>query len=277
MREVLPRLLLIQIALIIQMMVPPAIGADRPPIEVAPGTLARWAGERLERCSVAGREFEPLAGGCWFPVDLLATGELRVSRRVGGAWESRVLRIVDYPYPVERVEIADDSKVNPPPHELRRIEEEQKRVAQLWALATPRRFELPLTPPLGHLPAGGRFGARRIFNGEPRSPHSGTDYPARTGTAVFAAAAGRVALAEDQFFAGRAVYVDHGDGLITMYFHLSEISVRPGQEVRAGDELGRVGATGRVSGPHLHFAARWRGARLDPTLLLDISRAAVIR
>lgn len=255
----------------------PAFGAAPAPIDVAPGTLARWAGERVERCAVAGREYGPLAGACWYPVDLLATGEMKVSRRAAGVWESRLLRIVEYPYPVERVEIADDTKVNPPAQELKRIEEEQRRVAQLWSLATPRRFELPLTAPLGDLPAGGRFGARRIFNGEPRSPHSGTDYPARTGTPVFAAAAGRVALAEDQFFAGRAVYLDHGDGLITMYFHLAEIRVRPGQEVRAGDELGLVGATGRVSGPHLHFAARWRGARLDPTLLLEISRVTSIR
>ena len=244
---------------------------------MAPGVLVRWAGDRLDRCAVGERGFAPLDGACWYPVDLLAEGTLSVSRRRAGVWERRALRIVDYPYPTERVEIADDAKVNPPPQDLARIEAEQKRVARLWTLDTPRRFDLPLAAPLAEMPAGGRFGARRIFNGEPRSPHSGTDFPAATGTAVSAAGPGRVVLAEDQFFAGRAVFIDHGDGLVTMYFHLSQIDVRPGQVVKAGEPIGKVGATGRVSGPHLHFAARWRGARIDPTLLLDPTRAPVIR
>lgn len=248
-----------------------------PPVDVPPGAVVRWAGEQLERCAIGERGFEPLAGACWYPVDLLATGTLRVTRKLAGKWEGRTLRIVEYPYPVERIEIADQDKVNPPAKDLARIEEEQRRVARLWSLDTPRRFELPLHAPLAELPQGGRFGARRIFNGEPRSPHSGTDFPAKEGTAVFAAAPGRVVLAEDQFFAGRAVFIDHGDGLVTMYFHLSRIDVRPGQEVAAGDRLGLVGATGRVSGPHLHFAARWRGARIDPTLLLAPARATEVR
>jgi murein DD-endopeptidase MepM/ murein hydrolase activator NlpD len=243
--------------------------APRPAIDVPPGALARWAGDRLERCAVGERHFAPLDDACWYPVDLVASGSFEVSRRRAGVWERRTLRIVEYPYPTERIEIADPDKVNPPARDLARIAAEQKRVARLWSLDTPRRFSLPLGAPLAELPAGGRFGARRIFNGEPRSPHSGTDFPAAEGTAVYAAAAGRVALAEDQFFAGRAVFIDHGDGLITMYFHLSEIAVRPGREVRAGEQVGRVGATGRVSGPHLHFAVRWRGARIDPALLLQ--------
>jgi len=247
------------------------------PVDVPPGALVRWPGDRLERCAIGERGFEPLAGACWYPVDLLASGSLRVTRKRAGVWEGRSLRIVDYPYPTERVEIADPTKVNPRAEDLARIEAEQQRVARLWSLSTPRRFALPLRAPLAELPAGGRFGARRIFNGEPRSPHSGTDFPALAGTEVLAAAAGRVVLAEEQFFAGRAVFLDHGDGLVTMYFHLSEIDARQGQEVAAGERIGRVGATGRVSGPHLHFAARWRGARIDPTLLLDPSRAAVIR
>ena len=89
-----------------------------------------------------------------------------------------------------------------------------------------------------------------------------------TGTPVLAAAPGVVALAEEHFFGGNSVFIDHGDGLFTMYLHLSEILVKPGQEVRAGDRVGLVGATGRASGPHLHFGVRWRGARIDPAVLL---------
>ncbi len=114
------------------------------------------------------------------------------------------------------------------------------------------------------MPEGGRFGARRFFNGQPRSPHSGADYAAAEGTPVRAVAAGTVVLADDLFFSGRSLFVDHGDGLISMYFHLSEALPGEGEEVRRGETIGRVGQTGRATGPHLHFGVRWRGARIDP-------------
>lgn len=151
---------------------------------------------------------------------------------------------------------------------MARIHVEQAEVSRLWELATPRRFELPLAPPLQSLPKAGGFGARRIVNGEPRSPHGGCDYSAASGTPVLAPADGTVALAADQFYAGGAVYLDHGDGLISMSFHLSEILVKPGQVVTRGQVVGHAGATGLATGPHLHFGLRWRGARIDPGLLL---------
>ncbi len=112
-----------------------------------------------------------------------------------------------------------------------------------------------------------------MFNGQPRSPHGGADFKAKPGTLVRAAADGRVVVAEDQYFPGRAVFIDHGDGLISMSFHFSEILVKEGDEVKRGDPIGRVGATGRVTGPHLHFALRWHGARVDPAILLDLPGA----
>lgn len=146
---------------------------------------------------------------------------------------------------------------------------EQARVGALWRVpAGPARFGLPLAPPLASLPAGGRFGSRRIFNGQPRSPHTGADYAAAEGTPVLAAAAGKVVLAADLFFSGGSVFIDHGGGLVTMYFHLSAIEVREGEEVAQGQPVGRVGATGRATGPHLHFGLRWHGARVDPAGLL---------
>ncbi len=117
---------------------------------------------------------------------------------------------------------------------------------------------------------GRNFGRRRIFNDKPRSPHSGTDLSAPEGTPVEAAAAGRVALAEDLYFSGNLVVLDHGGGVYTLYAHLSRIDVEVGQPVKAGEIVGLVGATGRVTGAHLHWGARIGEARVDPASLLDL-------
>ena len=247
----------------------PAVRSATEPVagEVAPGGVVRWAGPELDACEAGGRRWQPFDGACWFPVDLDATGELELVRRSSAGVASRRVRVAAYPYPTQELNV-DEKYVAPSPADLERIARERERVVALFALETPRRFTLPLAPPLAPLPGAGRFGARRIFNGEPRSPHSGADYSATPGTTVFAPAAGRVALAEEQYFAGRAVFVDHGGGLLSMSFHLSELLVAPGDEVERGQPIGRVGATGRVTGPHLHFGLRWHGARVDPALLL---------
>lgn len=244
-------------------------GGGESPLQVSPGTVVRWPGEGTERCGMEGSDWPALAEGCWFPIDLLhAPGPVRLSRWRDGVRERVTVQVGDYPYPVQEIEIADDSQIHLSAQDLARYRREQAVVGRLWSLRGPPRFTLPLSPPLEPLPGGGRFGSRRIFNGEPRSPHSGADYSAAAGTPVRAVADGRVALAAEHFFAGQSVYLDHGDGLVSMYFHLSEIAVEEGQEVRRGQRLGAVGASGRATGPHLHFGLRWRGARIDPGLLL---------
>jgi len=244
-------------------------------VVVAPGTVIRWPGPALLECELAGRRWAPLDGACLYPVDLGAAGELELVRRSTGGVASRRVRVGAYPYPEQRLEV-EDRYVAPSAAELERIEREKKRIGRLWSLESERRFALPLAAPLAVLPDASRFGARRIFNGLPRSPHSGADFAATTGTPVFAVADGRVVLAEEHFFAGNSVFVDHGDGLISMSFHLSEIAVVEGDEVRRGQRIGAVGATGRVTGPHLHFAVRWHGARVDPALLLGGAAIAEI-
>ncbi|HRS36965.1 MAG TPA: M23 family metallopeptidase [Thermoanaerobaculia bacterium] len=243
-----------------------AIPADV--VEVAPGTVVRWPAAEIVECRQSSRRSAPLDGACYFPIDLLARGEIEVAIRTRSGEERRRLRVGPYPYPVQEIRGVEEKYVAPSAAELERIRLDQQRTGALWALASARRFTLPLASPLPIPLEGGRFGARRIFNGEPRSPHGGADYRARPGTPVLAPADGVVVLAEEQFFAGRAVYLDHGDGLISMSFHLSEIAVAEGQEVKRGQLIGRVGATGRVTGPHLHFGLRWRGARIDPAALL---------
>lgn len=255
-------------ALLLLLAIAPVAGAnDVKNVQVAPGSVLRWAGPELIACEHAGRRWAPIDGACYYPVDLGATGELELIRRSSAGVASRRVKIAPYPWPTQHLEV-EERYVSPSPTELERIAREKKRVARLWSLDSPRRFAIPLAAPLAELPAASRFGARRIFNGQPRSPHSGADYSATTGTPVLAVADGRVVLAEEHFFAGKSVFVDHGDGLLSMSFHLSEIAVAQGDEVRRGQRLGAVGATGRVTGPHLHFAVRWRGARIDPALLL---------
>ena len=127
-------------------------------------------------------------------------------------------------------------------------------------------FRLPVDAPVREK----SFGSRRVLNGTPRSPHSGVDLAARQGQPVVAPAPGRVALAEDLYFSGGTVILDHGAGVFTSYFHLSKIDARIGELVAEGAGIGAVGATGRATGPHLHWSARVDGARVNPLGLLKL-------
>jgi len=148
-----------------------------------------------------------------------------------------------------------------------RVGEESARLKALWNVSTPQRMwgKSFVKPAVG--PNGSPFGLRRVFNGKPRNPHSGIDIKAPNGSDVLAANVGKVVLAADLFFTGNTVVVDHGLGLYTVYAHLSRIEVAEGDEVDRSQLLGRVGATGRVTGPHLHWAVKLGGARVDPAML----------
>lgn len=153
-----------------------------------------------------------------------------------------------------------------------RVAEEAGRLSDLWKIVTPARYwDGPFLSPVVSPVAPEGFGLRRIINGQPRSPHAGADYQAPPGSVVRASNTGRVALAEGQFFGGNALVLDHGLGLYTFYFHLEEFLVSIGESVQKGQEIGRVGATGRATGPHLHFGVRLQGARIDPAALLRLS------
>jgi murein DD-endopeptidase MepM/ murein hydrolase activator NlpD len=180
------------------------------------------------------------------------------------------LAILDGQYPVQRLTLPRSfSELDA--GTLERVAREKALLDALWERVTPERFwSGHFHPPLEGAGNGTTFGLRRIINGEPRAPHSGVDYGALAGTPVLASQGAVVAVAEEHFFGGRSVVLDHGLGLYTMYFHLQEIAVRAGQRVEPGAVIGRVGATGRATGPHLHWGVRLLGARVDPNELLRL-------
>ena len=152
---------------------------------------------------------------------------------------------------------------------LEEIGREQEAFKRAFAASAPDRFwQAPFVRPVPHEASASSFGSRRIINGTPRAPHSGTDLSAPAGAEVAAANHGRVVLVGNFFFAGGSVVLDHGGGLFTMYFHLSELKVEEGAMVKKGDFVGLSGATGRVTGPHLHWGARLANARIEPFELL---------
>lgn len=170
-------------------------------------------------------------------------------------------------YPEQHLKIANQSQVNPDPKQLERIQREQQQLKAAFARFSPTTASLDWQWPVQG-PAGGAFGLKRFFNGEARAPHSGIDVKAKTGTPIQAVAPGQVVLAQDLFFNGQTVVIDHGQGLLSLYCHLSAIEVKTGQQLKAGDQLGKVGQTGRATGPHLHFSVSLNGVRIDPALWL---------
>ena len=195
------------------------------------------------------------------------TGQVTI-RRPGAADVRQAFTIDAARYGEQKLKVAP-AKVDLSPADRERFERERAHLAEVAAtLSDSAPASLRLRQPT----EGSRsssFGLRRIFNGQPRSPHSGMDIAAPSGSPVVAAAAGRVIDTGDYFFNGKTVWVDHGRGLLTMYCHLSAIDVEPGDHLAAGDVLGAVGATGRVTGAHLHWSVSLNRAMVDPALFLD--------
>lgn len=170
-------------------------------------------------------------------------------------------------YEIQRLKIKDKRMVEPTAEDLKRIDKETKTVAAAFSRYTEDiAATFDFKPPVQGI-LSSPFGLRRFFNDQPRKPHSGLDFAAPTGTPILAPAPGRVVAVGNYFFNGNNIVLDHGHGLLSMYSHLTRIHVKEGQTVTQGTKLGTVGATGRVTGPHLHWTVSLNNVRVDPMLL----------
>ena len=185
------------------------------------------------------------------------------------ARETLVVRDKKFP---TRVLAVDSKYVTPPADVEARILKERARVTGIFAAVTPERLWQGefIVPVPGKVISA--FGKRSVYNGQPRSPHTGTDFRGATGTPIKAPNAGRVALAANLYYSGNTVILDHGLGLYSYLGHMVSFSVKEGELVQTGDLVGKVGATGRVTGPHLHWTIRLAGSRVDPLSLVDVLR-----
>ena len=196
-------------------------------------------------------------------------GEAFIDVSYSGEEDSTIgFEVAGYAYREQRLTVTKDF-VNPDPEELERIIADRKIIdAALRRFRESDDTRLRITAPVSGRQSSS-FGLRRFFNDQPRSPHSGMDIAAATGTPVASPLAGLVTATGDFFFNGNTVIVDHGQGFVMLYCHLSSIDVTEGQTIEAGAIIGKVGATGRVTGPHLHFATYLNGTAVDPAMLLQ--------
>ena len=268
-----------------------ATAADDPPISVAiearsltPGELIVFTvNTKAEPSAVRIRLFDrdipafKSETGAWralagIDLDRKPGSYVATIEAVGADGPSRVehsIVVQSRRYPTRQLRV-DPSFVNPPPAVLQRIEEEQVFLRESFEHSdADRLWSASFVRPVAGR-ANSQFGTRSVFNGQPRGPHRGADFLSPAGEPIKSPNAGRIVVARDLYFTGNTIVIDHGLGLISMLAHLSRIDVRESEPVAAGQIVGLVGATGRVTGPHLHWTLSVSGARVDPLALLAL-------
>lgn len=190
----------------------------------------------------------------------------------GGRPEAQRLSVAKREWQVQRLQGLPGAMVTPPPDTMERIRREREHLAALRRTDSPEPHFAAgfLWPATGRI--SGVYGSQRILNGEPRAPHLGLDVAVPVGTPLRAAAAGRVLLAMDLYFTGNTIVLDHGFGVQTLYAHMSRLDVAEGEMLAAGQGIGLSGATGRVTGPHLHFGMNWFATAVDPASALPAAQ-----
>lgn len=249
-------------------------------VEIAPATAVQsatlhWQKRRIPLVPMPdGKKLAALLGISREAAAGQTSVELEIIDQAGrNSRYSLTLQVATKQFPEQRLTLPQ-RQVTPDRAAMSRHRSERQTLQKAFAEVGQERlwkapFQLPVT---GKLLSP--FGVQRILNGQPCSYHSGVDQRARLGEPVATAGGGLVVLAADHFFAGKSVYIDHGMGVITMYFHLSAINVKEGERVTAGQTIGLAGATGRASGPHLHWGARVHNCKVDPLALLRALEAS---
>ena len=211
---------------------------------------------------LVGIDLNAEPGDYWVTLRVTTADDLTVENRYN-------LAVVSKAFDTRRLTV-DPNFVNPPEEFGARIQREAQTVARIFRRASPEKlWRGPFRRPVAG-EATSSFGRRSVMNGQPRSPHSGTDFRSSEGTPVEAPNLGRVVLAQNLYFSGNCVILDHGWGLYSFFAHLSRMTVGEGDMVSTGQIVGHVGATGRVTGPHLHWSVRLNGARVDPLALMAV-------
>ena len=234
---------------------PPEKAANEPPADAKSSN--EWR-------ALLGVDLETKAGE--YPLNVTA----KAADSTTGLTCGSAIEVKEGKFATESLRVAPNF-VQPNAEQLARAEAERQRLRAIFATITPERlwtggFRIPLDG----VTTGGNFGKRRVLNGTPGSPHSGVDFPALSGTPIYAAQRGRVVLAEPLYFSGNTVIVDHGLGLYTFYGHMESIDAKVGDLVEIGTLLGKVGATGRVTGPHLHWGLTLNRSRVNPLELVSL-------
>jgi murein DD-endopeptidase MepM/ murein hydrolase activator NlpD len=233
-------------------------------VSASADTPQTWLGDQPVLVTSDHEQWYAVVG---LPLDMTAgSHELRV--KIGDVTKTQNFVVNPKEYPEQHITLKDKSKVDLSPADEARADREIGAIKELkrhWRAAqdTDLAFILPAEGELA-----GRFGVRRFFNEEPRSPHVGLDVAVDRGTPVKASAQGQVLAIDDYFFNGKTIFIDHGNGLITMYCHLDRIDVKPGDIVGKGQRIGLSGKTGRATGPHLHWSVVLNGAMVDPELFV---------
>ena len=196
---------------------------------------------------------------------------LRIDRGGGATPATETLRIVARPFPVRRLRVPPDF-VEPPPETREQIARDSAALAGAYARVSAKKWTGGFMLPVNGKPTS-NFGTRSYYNGQRRSPHAGIDFAGEPGTPIRAANHGEVVVAAPMYFTGNTIVIDYGDRLFSVFAHLSELHAKAGDMVEPATIVGLVGATGRVTGPHLHWSVRLNGARVDPLSLVAATDA----
>jgi len=250
---------------------------NMPRTEIVPGGIARitlpdlqdkeaWFGKRRIMIIERGNKLIAVIG---IPLTTKPGAKNLVVKHADGSSHTLRFTVRKKDYATQYLTIKNKRKVNPNKKDLDRIYAERKRINKALATWTLSEPDLLLFKQPVKGPASSSFGLRRFFNKQPRKPHSGMDIAAAEGAPVYTPASGTIVETGNYFFNGNTVFVDHGQGLITLYSHLSKIDVQIGQTVTAGELLGKVGQTGRVTGPHLHWSISLNKTMVNPALFLE--------